>query len=137
MDVLSTSFHHDPVYTYIMHDLADAERAVYLPKLIQSVVRSSILNGGEVCEADDWSACGVAMPPGRRADSVGSLLQAGLLPVLWNLGISGCKVSSTNPRFTTATNTSRVVVSYELAETHLRVPQSHRSRTIDSLREGR
>lgn len=92
-DILAGSFGHDPVYTYVLNGLGDSERTNYLPKFIHSVVKSCVLNGGIVFEAGDWAACGVAMPPGTRPDSgVWTLFQAGLLSVLWSVGISGCMV---------------------------------------------
>lgn len=96
-DILAGSFGHDPVYTYVLNTLDDSDRTSYLPKFLHSVVKSCVLNGGKVFEVGDWSACGVAMPPGTKPDSVGTLMQAGLLSVLWKIGISGCKVKDIYP----------------------------------------
>jgi hypothetical protein len=50
------------------------------------------MNHGEFAEADDWKCCGVLMPPGSRVDNTWTLLPAGFIPMLWNIGVRGCQV---------------------------------------------
>lgn len=49
------------------------------------------MNGAIFEEAGDWSSCSVIMPPGRHVDNIWTLLPAGLLKVLWKLGLKGCR----------------------------------------------
>ncbi|KAI1738390.1 hypothetical protein F4680DRAFT_426009 [Xylaria scruposa] len=90
-EILAAYFHEDPLYTYILHDLAEPKRKAYLPKLLRGVVAACVLNGGSIIEVGDWSACGVFMPPGRKPDNVHTLVRAGLASMIWNLGISAAK----------------------------------------------
>ncbi|KAJ8128620.1 hypothetical protein O1611_g5015 [Lasiodiplodia mahajangana] len=90
-EILAASFHQDPLYTYILHDLAESKRKEYLPKLFRGVVTASVLNGGSIVEVGDWSACAVFMPPGRKPDNVHTLVQAGIASMIWNLGIAPAK----------------------------------------------
>ncbi|GAP85634.1 putative acyl- N-acyltransferase [Rosellinia necatrix] len=89
--ILAAYFHEDPLYTYILHDLAEHERKAFLPKLLRGVVAACVLNGGSIIEVGDWSACGVFMPPGRKPDNVNTLVRAGITSLIWNLGISSAK----------------------------------------------
>ncbi|KAK3367962.1 hypothetical protein B0H63DRAFT_529667 [Podospora didyma] len=90
--LLGASFHKDPLYSYVLHNLSPAQRRDYLPQLLRAVVKACLLSGGIGFQIYDWSACGVVMPPGKGThDSVLTLFRAGLVPALWKLGVSGCK----------------------------------------------
>ncbi|KAI1748930.1 hypothetical protein F4782DRAFT_542482 [Xylaria castorea] len=90
-EILAASFHEDPLYTYILHDLAEPKRTAYLPKLLRGVVAACVLNGGSIIEVGDWSACAVFMPPGRKPDNVHTLVRAGIASMIWDLGIASAK----------------------------------------------
>ncbi|RWA05914.1 hypothetical protein EKO27_g9191 [Xylaria grammica] len=75
-EILAASFHEDPLYTYILHDLDEPKRKAYLPKLLRGVVAACVLNGGSVIEVEDWSACAVFMPPGQEARQCTHLVEA-------------------------------------------------------------
>ncbi|KAI8944445.1 hypothetical protein F4801DRAFT_594934 [Xylaria longipes] len=96
VEILAAFFHEDPLYTYILHDLAEPKRKAYLPKLLRGVVAACVLNGGSIIEVGDWSACAVFMPPGRKPDNVHTLVRARIASMIWNLGISSAKGIGSN-----------------------------------------
>lgn len=59
------------------------------------LLKASALNDGSFQEANDWSCAAVWMPPGKRIDNPWTVFQAGLMGVLFKLGIRGCRVSPT------------------------------------------
>ncbi|GAW20309.1 hypothetical protein ANO14919_098110 [Xylariales sp. No.14919] len=90
-EILAASFHGDPLYTYILHDINSPKRKAYLPKLLRGVVAACVLNGGSIIEVDDWSACAVFMPPGKKPDNVHTLVRAGITSTIWDLGMASAK----------------------------------------------
>lgn len=91
-DILAAAFEEDPVYAYFFHDVPKAKRQEHRRKLIGGFVRASTLNDGEVMEVAGWGACGILMPPGKKAENPLTLLQAGLIPMIMSVGVSRCKV---------------------------------------------
>ena len=67
-------------------------RLAYLPKYFKRLLTAAAMNKALFHEADDWKCCGVLMPPGCRVDNPLTLLPAGFIPMLWNIGIGGCQV---------------------------------------------
>jgi hypothetical protein len=87
-------FDTDPVVAYMLLDMSLEERLAYLPTYWSTLVRSALMNGAVITEADGWKAASVIIPPGKGIDNVWTLLYAGFLCVLWRIGISGLKVST-------------------------------------------
>lgn len=85
-------FATDPVVTYMLLDMSREERLAYLPTYWSTLVRSALMNGASITEADGWKAASVIIPPGKAIDNVWTLLYAGFLCVLWRIGLSGFKV---------------------------------------------
>lgn len=67
-------------------------RLAYLPKYFDALLTAAAMNQASFDEIDDWKACGVLMPPGCRVDNPFTIIQAGFIPMLWNIGIRGCQV---------------------------------------------
>ncbi|KAJ5988580.1 hypothetical protein N7481_003790 [Penicillium waksmanii] len=84
-------FDTDPVIAYMLLDMSLEERLAYLPTYWSTLVRSALMNGALITEADGWKAASVIIPPGKGIDNVWTLLYAGFLCVLWKIGISGSK----------------------------------------------
>ncbi|KAK5132609.1 hypothetical protein LTR08_008808 [Meristemomyces frigidus] len=85
----SDSFRTDPTVTYMLANLSPPARHAYLYTYFTALVTGAALNHAVFSEAADFSSCLVLMPPGCRADNPFTLLQAGLLGVLWNIGLKG------------------------------------------------
>ena len=92
-EVLSQAFVTDPTVTYLLSSMSKESRLAYLPQFFRTALTAAALNGALIGEVDNWSSCGVMMPPDGKADNPLTLLQAGLLSALWNIGIGGCKAS--------------------------------------------
>jgi hypothetical protein len=90
--VLSKAFEEDPVITYMLSSMNTEERLAYLPKYFNGLLTAAAMNHGKFDEAGDWKACGVLMPPGYRVDNPWTILPAGFIPLLWKIGVGGCKV---------------------------------------------
>ncbi|CAI7661545.1 unnamed protein product [Penicillium pancosmium] len=84
-------FDTDPVVAYMLLDMSREERLAYLPTYWSILVRSALMNGALITEADGWKAASVVIPPDNGIDNVWTLLYAGFLCVLWRIGISGLK----------------------------------------------
>ena len=69
-------------------------RIAYLPQYFAVLLKAAGMNNAIFDDAADWKACGVLMPPGKRVDNPWTILPAGFLPMLWNIGVGGCKVRS-------------------------------------------
>lgn len=70
----------------------DTARLAYLPTYFRTLLKAAALNDATFDEIDNWKCCSVIMPPGKRVDNTWTLLPAGFLGTLWNLGVSGCQV---------------------------------------------
>ena len=92
-ELLSGVFDTDPLITYFLGTLSKEKRLAYLPAYFRALLTAAALNGATFEEVDDWASCAVLMPPGRKIDNWVTLLPAGLMGVLWNLGTTGCLVS--------------------------------------------
>ncbi|KAI5925681.1 hypothetical protein F4810DRAFT_26595 [Camillea tinctor] len=89
--IFKEAFKDDPVFAYFLGGLPEEKRQPYLPTLLTSFAKASMLNGGQILEAGDWGSCAILMPPGKKAENPCTILQAGLLSVLMTLKVSGCK----------------------------------------------
>ena len=83
------AFNTDPAITYMLTNLSSAARQSYLFTYFSALLTAAALNGAQFIEANDFSSCMVLIPPGRRVDNPWTLLPAGLLGVVWNLGLKG------------------------------------------------
>lgn len=54
-------------------------------------MKAAALNGGVFVEANDWDCVSVWMPPGKKADNLWTVFQAGFLGVLRKIGLGGCR----------------------------------------------
>jgi hypothetical protein len=92
-EVISRNFTEDPAIKYMLCDLSESERLAYLPTYMHSLLKASALNDGAFQEANDWLCAAVWMPPGKRVDNPWTFIPAGMIGMLFKLGIKGCKVS--------------------------------------------
>jgi hypothetical protein len=92
VSTLTPLFVDDPILTYLLFTLSDSKRKTYLQAFMTSLLKAAALNGATFLEANNWDSCGVLVHPGRRVDNPFTLLQAGLIPAMCNIGISGIKV---------------------------------------------
>ena len=92
VSTLTPLFVDDPVLTYLLFTLSDSKRKTYLQEFMTSLLKAAALNGGRFLEANDWASCAVLVHPGHRVDNPFTLLQAGLIPTMCNIGLSGIKV---------------------------------------------
>jgi len=89
--LLSEEFVDDPVIRYMLDSMSSEKRAAYFLRYFEILLSAAALNSARFDEADGWSSCAVWMPPGRRVDNPATLLPAGLISILWNIGIQGCR----------------------------------------------
>jgi len=92
VSTLTPLFVDDPILTYLLFTLSDSKRKTYLQAFMTSLLKAAALNGATFLEANNWDSCAVLVHPGRRVDNPYTLLQAGLIPAMCNIGISGIKV---------------------------------------------
>jgi hypothetical protein len=81
------------VITYVTTNMSQEARISYLPKYFDSLLTAAVLNKGTFTEANSFSCVGVLIPPGSRVDNPFTLLQSGLIGMLWNLGFGGYQVT--------------------------------------------
>lgn len=79
--------------TFILNNKSREQRLEYLPQLFHVLIKAAVLNDATITEIDDWQACAVWLPPGKKVDNWATNFQAGFLRVLWDLGIYGVRVS--------------------------------------------
>ena len=94
VSTLTPLFVDDPILTYLLFTLSDLKRKFYLQAFMTSLLKAAALNGATFIEANNWDSCAVLVHPGRRVDNPFTLLQAGLIPAMCNIGLSGIKVRS-------------------------------------------
>lgn len=90
--ILTPAFLSDPVYTWFLNHVPPSQHQEKLATLFRAVLTQAALNNGVLIEAGNFGCCGLVMPPGSRLESPQTLLQAGLLPALWTLGLGTFKV---------------------------------------------
>lgn len=84
--VLTSVFLGDPVYTWLLHTTDPENHVSALPKLLRALFTQCALNGSIFIEVDDYGCCSVLVPPGSTVENPWTMLQAGLIPALWNPG---------------------------------------------------
>jgi hypothetical protein len=72
--------------------MTSEQRREYLPKYFKTLCTAASLNDASFSEANDWGACLILLPPGKKVDNVWTLLPSGGFSILWNLGVMGTKV---------------------------------------------
>lgn len=79
-------------------------RLAYLPKYFDGLLTAAALNKASFAEVDNWKCCGVLMPPGCRVDNIWTILPAGFIPMLWNIGVGGVQVKAPRSNSKSLTN---------------------------------
>ena len=92
-ELLSDAFRTDPLITYFLGALSKQKRLAYLPAYFTALLTAAALNGATFEEVHEWASCAVLVPPGHKIDNWMTVLPAGFMGVLWNLGVTGCLVS--------------------------------------------
>ncbi|KAL7009393.1 hypothetical protein EMMF5_001024 [Cystobasidiomycetes sp. EMM_F5] len=88
--VIVSAFGDDPAVRYITRRFQEPQRLEYLPHYMRALVKAGGLNGGIFDEIGNWGATAIWMPPGKRVDNPLTLLPAGMLGVLYNIGLKAC-----------------------------------------------
>lgn len=84
------AFRDDPVIRYML-GLPEKSKDDYLCRYFRCLLTAASLNGATFTEMDDWSSCCVTMSPGQRIDNFWTLLPAGMLGIVWHLGLGGLR----------------------------------------------
>lgn len=94
VELLTSAFNADPVYRWFLHDFPLSQHPNILPKFFRPFLIQALLNNGLLIEAGSLSSCGLIMPPGSRLENPWTILRAGLVPAVWNVGFGTLKVYS-------------------------------------------
>lgn len=86
------AFETDPVILWLLSSMVPEARTAYLPQYFNALLTAAAMNEASFMEANNWESCSVLMPPGKRVDNTWTMLQAGFVPVLWNIGVKGVHV---------------------------------------------
>ncbi|KAF2995169.1 hypothetical protein E8E14_002435 [Neopestalotiopsis sp. 37M] len=89
--VLAPAFVGHPVYAWFLSDYPISEHEKMLHALFRAFLTQAYLNNGIFIEAGNFGACGLLMPPGSMLQNPRTLLQAGLFPAVWTLGLGTFK----------------------------------------------
>ncbi|KAI0884539.1 uncharacterized protein GGS22DRAFT_163759 [Annulohypoxylon maeteangense] len=81
--ILTPAFHQDPVFAWLLHKCPIPK---LLSRLFRALFKQASLNKAILVEVDDFSCCGILIPPGARLDNPWTMLRAGLIPALVYLG---------------------------------------------------
>lgn len=90
--LFADSFKTDPVITYLLHNIPETKRLAYLPQYFNALITAAALNDAIFTEIDDFKSCITMMPPGKKVDNPWTMVPAGLLGLLWNIGLGPCYV---------------------------------------------
>ncbi|KAE8443779.1 hypothetical protein EG329_001373 [Mollisiaceae sp. DMI_Dod_QoI] len=88
--LFASSFTTDPVITYFLHTMPLTKRLAYLTEYFNALLTAAALNDAKFTEIDGFKSCVTVMPPGKKADNFATLIPAGLIGALWNIGFGGC-----------------------------------------------
>ncbi|KAJ0115560.1 hypothetical protein J7T55_010382 [Diaporthe amygdali] len=91
VQALTPAFRGDPVYTWLLHTSNSSDHESVRFKLLRAFLTQCALNNGLFIEVDDYGSCGLLIPPGAAAENPWTLLQAGIIPALWNIGLGTFK----------------------------------------------
>lgn len=92
VQALTLAFHGDPVYTWLLHTFDSSDHDSVRRELLRAFFTQCALNDGIFIEVDNYGSCGLLIPPGAAAENSWTLLQAGIVPALWNIGLGTFKV---------------------------------------------
>ncbi|TVY85293.1 putative N-acetyltransferase [Lachnellula suecica] len=84
--LFAKAFETDPIITYMLSSMGTEARIAYLPRYFDALLTAAALNQASFMEADDWQSCSVLLSPGHRVDNTWTMLQAGMIPLLYNIG---------------------------------------------------
>jgi len=84
------AFETDPLITYILHNMSQPKRISYLPAWFDVLLTQLALNSAIFTEIDDFKSCATIMLPGKKADNIFTIFQAGLIGIMWNSGFGPC-----------------------------------------------
>ncbi|KAK2613191.1 hypothetical protein N8I77_000118 [Diaporthe amygdali] len=91
VQALTPAFRGDPVYTWLLHTFDSSDHDSVRRELLRAFFTQCALNDGLFIEVDDYGSCGLLIPPGAAAENPWTLLQAGIVPALWNIGLGTFK----------------------------------------------
>lgn len=97
VQTLASAFQTDPIVAYMLNGLTPTKkRLAYIPELFKGFLTSSCLNGGWIIQtpkSEDGlpGACALVLPPGGDPANPWTMIQSGVLGVVWNLGLSGVR----------------------------------------------
>lgn len=78
----------------MLASLSPQRRLAYLPEYFHVLLTAGVLDDALFDEAADWGSCAVMMKPRTRVDSLWTMLQAGLISLMWNVKLGGVKVGA-------------------------------------------
>ncbi|KAG4436232.1 hypothetical protein IFR05_008288 [Cadophora sp. M221] len=85
---MAKAFATDPIIMWLMHHMTPAQLTAYLPKYFDGLLTAAAMNKGIFAEADDFKSCTILMPPGCHVDNVWTLLPAGFIGMVWDVGVA-------------------------------------------------
>ncbi|KUJ21381.1 acyl-CoA N-acyltransferase [Mollisia scopiformis] len=88
--LFAEAFATDPVITYILHNMPESKRLTYLPKYFNALLTAAALNDATFIEIDDFKSCVTMMHPGKKVDNPWTLIPAGLVQMLFDIGFGPC-----------------------------------------------
>ncbi|KAH7360381.1 hypothetical protein BKA65DRAFT_492964 [Rhexocercosporidium sp. MPI-PUGE-AT-0058] len=86
--LMAEAFATDPIINYLLHHMTPAQLTAYLPKYFDGLLTAAALNKGIFAEADDFKSCTILMPPGCHVDNLWTLLPAGFVGMVWDVGVA-------------------------------------------------
>ncbi|PVH88973.1 hypothetical protein DL98DRAFT_508815 [Cadophora sp. DSE1049] len=86
--LMAEAFATDPVITYLLHHMTQAQLSAYLPKYFDGLLTAAAMNKGIFAEADDFKSCTILIPPGCHVDNFWTLIPAGFIGMVWDVGIA-------------------------------------------------
>lgn len=94
--LLSEVFHDQPSIVYFLSHMTPAEQDIFRPKFFDVILSAAVRNKATIHEANNWTSCGVLVPPKEDPGKLSSLLNVPmakkLIPTLIDLWWIGCKV---------------------------------------------
>lgn len=90
--LMAEAFATDPIITYVLHHMTQAQLSAYLPKYFDGLLTAAAMNKGIFAEADDFKSCTILMPPGCHVDNPWTLIPAGFVGMVWDVGLAATYV---------------------------------------------
>ncbi|KAF4952456.1 hypothetical protein FGADI_6690 [Fusarium gaditjirri] len=89
-ELLFQTFGTNPPMNFVLGGMSAEKKRQFSPEYFRILMRAAALNNAIIEEADDWSALCVLVPPDSHVENPATLVQAGFLSLLWNIGAKGC-----------------------------------------------